>query len=129
MPELHSNLLSVLHFTKRSSEMHFVGEGCSILDQCKIVACKGNLCGNLYVMRITMLPISELAHIAVLDSFPTEGKDPSEAVLIADNLGSKASMLRAKDPKVQCARVCIMAAGLVLQGIAGSERWPLDALV
>jgi len=38
-------------------------------------------------------------------------------------------MLRAKDPKVRRARVCIMAAGLVLQGIAGSERWPLDVLV
>jgi len=38
-------------------------------------------------------------------------------------------MLRAKDPKVRCARVCITAAGLVLQGIAGSERWPLDVLV
>jgi len=40
-----------------------------------------------------------------------------------------ASMLRAKDPKVRRARVCIMVAGLVLQGIAGSEHWPLDALV
>ena len=38
-------------------------------------------------------------------------------------------LLRAKDPKVRCAQVCIMAAGLVLQGIAGSEHWPLDTLV
>jgi len=38
-------------------------------------------------------------------------------------------MLRAKDPKVRRARVCITVAGLVLQGIAGSEHWPLDALV
>jgi len=38
-------------------------------------------------------------------------------------------LLRAKDPKVRCARVCIMVAGLVLQGIAGSKHWPLDALV
>jgi len=29
---------------------------------------------------------------------------------------------------VRCARVCITAAGLVLQGIAGSEHWPLDVL-
>jgi len=36
-------------------------------------------------------------------------------------------VLRAKDPKVQHARVCIMVAGLVLQGIAGSKHWPLDA--
>ena len=28
-------------------------------------------------------------------------------------------MLRAKDPKVRCARVCMMVAGLVLQGITG----------
>jgi len=35
VPELHSNLLSVSHFTKRGSEMWFVGEGCSILDQHK----------------------------------------------------------------------------------------------
>jgi len=38
-------------------------------------------------------------------------------------------LLRAKDPKVWHAQVCIMAAGLVLQGITGSEHWPLDALV
>jgi len=38
-------------------------------------------------------------------------------------------VLRAKDPKVRRARVCITVAGLVLQGIAGSEHWPLDALV
>ena len=38
-------------------------------------------------------------------------------------------MLRAKDPKVRHARVCVTAAGLVLQGTTGSERWPLDALV
>jgi len=41
----------------------------------------------------------------------------------------RVSLLRAKDPKVRRARVCITAAGLVLQGIAGSEHWPLDALV
>jgi len=39
------------------------------------------------------------------------------------------SMLRAKDPKVQRAQVWIMVVGLVLQGIAGSEHWPLDTLV
>jgi len=38
-------------------------------------------------------------------------------------------MLWAKDPKVQCAQVCMTVAGLVLQGIAGSEHWPLDVLV
>ena len=38
-------------------------------------------------------------------------------------------LLRAKDPKVRCAQVCKAVAGLVLQGIAGSEHWPLDALV
>ena len=38
-------------------------------------------------------------------------------------------VLRAKDPKVRRAWVCITVAGLVLQGIAGSEHWPLDALV
>ena len=92
VPELHGNLLSVSHFAKHGSEMHFVSEGCSILDQCKIVACEGNLHGNLYVMQITTLPISESAHIAVLDSFPAEGEDPPEAALIADNLGLKASI-------------------------------------
>jgi len=40
-----------------------------------------------------------------------------------------APMLRAKDPKVRHAQVCITVAGLVLQGIAGSEHWPLDVLV
>jgi len=28
-------------------------------------------------------------------------------------------LLRAKDPKVRCARVCMTVAGLVLQGITG----------
>jgi len=40
-----------------------------------------------------------------------------------------AVLLRAKDPKVRHARICITAAGLVLQGIVGSECWPLDALI
>ena len=38
-------------------------------------------------------------------------------------------MLRAKDPKVRRAQVCITVVGLVLQGIAGSKPWPLDVLV
>jgi len=38
-------------------------------------------------------------------------------------------LLRAKDPKVQHAWVCITAAGLVLQEITGSKHWPLDVLV
>jgi len=43
--------------------------------------------------------------------------------------GSSHPVLRAKDPKVRRAQVCIMAVGLVLQGITGSEHWPLDTLV
>jgi len=92
VPELHGNLLSVSRFAKHGSEMCFVGEGCSILDQCKIVACEGDLRGNLYVMWITTLPISKSAHIVALDSFPAEGEDPPEAALIANNSGSKASI-------------------------------------
>ena len=92
MLELNGNLLSVSYFTKRGSEMRFVGKGCSILDQHKIVACEGDLCGNLYVMQITTLPISKSAHITVLNSFPAKGEDPPEATLITDNLGSKASI-------------------------------------
>ena len=92
VPELHGNLLLVLHVAKRGSEMRFVREGYSILDQHKWVACEGDLHGNLYIMRITTLPTSESAHIAVLDSFPTEGEDPSEAVLVADNSGSRATI-------------------------------------
>jgi len=92
MPELHGNLLSVLHFAKHGSEMQFVGEGCSILDQHKRVACEGDLHRNLYVMWITTLPTSESAHIAVLDSFPAEGEDPPEAALITDNSGSRATI-------------------------------------
>ena len=92
VPELHGNLLSVSHFAKCGSEMRFVREGCSILNQHKQIACEGDLCRSLYVIRIATLPISELAHITVLDSFPTEGEDPPEAVLIADNSGSKASI-------------------------------------
>ena len=92
MLELNSNLLSVSHFAKNGSKMRFVGEGCSILNQHNIVACKGDLCGNLYIMRITMLPISKSAHITVLNSFPTKGEDPPEAALIANNSGSKASI-------------------------------------
>ena len=50
-------------------------------------------------------------------------------VLRAPFLLPAGGVLRAKDPKVRRAWVCITAAGLVLQGIAGSEHWPLDALV
>ena len=31
-------------------------------------------------------------------------------------------LLRAKDPKVRHAQVCMSVAGLVLQGVTGSER-------
>ena len=92
MPELHGNLLSVSHFAKCSSEMQFIREGCSILNQHKRVACEGDLRRSLYVMRITTISTSESAHIVVLDSFPTEGEDPPEAVLIADNSGSKVTI-------------------------------------
>ena len=50
VPELHSNLLLVLHFAKHGSKIWFVGKGCSILDWRKTVACEGNLHGNLYVI-------------------------------------------------------------------------------
>jgi len=90
--ELHSNLLLVSHFAKHGSEMWFVREGCSILNQHKQVVCEGDLCGSLCMICITTLSISKLAHITVLDSFPAKGKDPLEAVLIADNSGSKASI-------------------------------------
>jgi len=53
----------------------------------------------------------------------------SAGIAMVFGLMSEPSMLRAKDPKVRRARVCITAAGLVLQGIAGSEHWPLDVLV
>jgi len=72
--------------------MRFVGEGCSILDQHKRVACEGDLRGSLYVMWITTISTSESAHIAVLDSFPAEGEDPPEAALIADNSGLKVTI-------------------------------------
>jgi len=92
VPELHGNLLSVSHFAKHGSEMWFVREGCSILDQHKRVACEGNLHGSLYVMRITTISTSESAHIAVLDSFPAEGEDPPEAALITNNSGLKVTI-------------------------------------
>ena len=92
MPELHGNLLSVSHFAKHGSEMQFVREGCSILNQHKQVACKGDLCRSLYIMQITTISTSESAHIAVLNSFPTKGEDPPEAVLIADNSGLKVTI-------------------------------------
>jgi len=92
VPELHSNLLLVSHFAKCGSEMWFVREGCSILDQHKRVACKGNLRGSLYVMQITTLSTSESAHITVLNSFPAKGEDPPEAMLIADNSGLKVTI-------------------------------------
>jgi len=92
VPELHGNLLLVSHFAKRGSEMQFVGEGCSILNQHKQVACKGDLHRSLYVMQITTISTSESVHIVVLDSFPAKGEDPPEAALIADNSGSKVTI-------------------------------------
>jgi len=92
VPELYGNLLSVSHFAKHGSEMWFVGEGCSILDQHKQVACEGDLCGSLYVMQITTISTSESAHITVLDSFPTEGEDPPKATLITNNSGLKVTI-------------------------------------
>ena len=92
VPELHGNLLLVSHFAKHGSEMWFVREGCSILNQHKQVACKGDLHGSLYVMQITTISTSESAHIMALNSFPTKGEDPPKAALITDNLGSKVTI-------------------------------------
>jgi hypothetical protein len=85
VPELHRNLLSVLQFAQCGTEMYFVREGCCILDQCKQVACEGNLWGNLYVMHITTITTAESARLVVLNSFPAEGEDPPETVLLMEN--------------------------------------------
>ena len=70
--------------------MWFVGKGCSILDQYKEVACEGDLHGNLYVIRITTLTSAELAHIAMLSSFPVEGDDLPDTALITESSTSYA---------------------------------------
>ena len=53
--DLSRNLLSISHFACQGTEMHFVGEGCQILDQHKEITCIGYLQGNLYTMDIKVL--------------------------------------------------------------------------
>jgi gag-polypeptide of LTR copia-type/GAG-pre-integrase domain/Integrase core domain/C2H2 zinc-finger len=92
MPELHSNLLSVSQFARHSSEICFVGEGCSILDQCKQVVCNSDLWGNLYVMCIQTISMAETARLTVLNSFPAEGEGLPETALLAESPASRASI-------------------------------------
>jgi len=46
--------------------------------------------------------------------------------VMASGLGNSGAvtLLRAKDPKVRRAQVCMSVVGLVCLGTAGSERWP-----
>jgi hypothetical protein len=85
VPELHGNLLSVLQFAYCSSEICFVSEGCSILNQWKQVICNGDLWGNLYMMCIQTISTVELAHVTMLASFPAKGEDLPETTLLAES--------------------------------------------
>ena len=81
VPDLSGNLLSVSHFARRGAEMHFVGEGCQILDQRKEITCIGHLQGNLYTMDIKVLT-AESAKLASVPTFPLEGNDPPALALV-----------------------------------------------
>ena len=89
VPDLHGNLLSVLHFAQRGTEMRFVDDGCRILDQRKDTVCEGNLRGNLYIMHMSTI-IPESAHMAILNNFPAEGDETPDTALIADTSASRA---------------------------------------
>jgi len=72
--------------------------------------------------------VSEVSAKCALWFAPEDALGDVVVIAIAD-LAARLRVLRAKDPKVRCAQVCITMAGLVLQGIAGSEHWALDVLV
>jgi GAG-pre-integrase domain len=74
VPELHGNLLSVSHLTDHGADVRFAGQGCHIYDPRGNIICKGQQHQNLYLMNIHTVPLAT-AHIAVIESFPTEGDD------------------------------------------------------
>ena len=70
MPDLHGNLLSILHLMCHGAEVCFLGEDCHVYDQCKSLILEGGLHNNLYVMKMqvadlvaTNVAISDTPHM------------------------------------------------------------------
>jgi hypothetical protein len=67
VPDLHGNLLSVLHLTCRGAEVHFLREDCHVYDRRKSLILEGGLWNNLYIMKLQVIgPVT--ANIAIFDS-------------------------------------------------------------
>ncbi|KAA1475545.1 hypothetical protein DENSPDRAFT_783530, partial [Dentipellis sp. KUC8613] len=50
VPDLHGNLISVSHLTKRGACVQFSESSCQIFDQAGILTCEGHLEDNLYIL-------------------------------------------------------------------------------
>src|SRR6266851_9552761 len=52
VPDLHRNLLSISHLTRRGTEVLFSSEACQVFDCHKSLILEGGLRNNLYVMNM-----------------------------------------------------------------------------
>jgi len=52
VPDLHRNLLSILHLVQCGTEVLFFGESCQVFNHCKSLILEGGLHNNLYVMNM-----------------------------------------------------------------------------
>ncbi|TFY61846.1 hypothetical protein EVG20_g6900 [Dentipellis fragilis] len=70
VPDLHGNLISVSHLTKRRARVQFLESSCQIFDQAGILTCEGHLEDNLYILDAST-DAPETAYIATSLSAPS----------------------------------------------------------
>jgi transposase InsO family protein len=76
VPELHGNLLSVAHLTRRGYDVLFSESGCKIYDTENDLVCEGSRHSDLYVLPVRVKgPHSARVAITQVPSFPSEGDE------------------------------------------------------
>jgi len=91
MPDLHGNLLSVLHLACCGAEVHFLGEDCHIYNRRKSLILEGGLCNNLYVIKLQVSG-TVTANIAMFDSHIIDITQPPNHALTMHLTSSSASL-------------------------------------
>jgi GAG-pre-integrase domain len=82
VPKLHGNLLSVSHLTDCGANVRFAGQGCHIYNLYGNIIYESQRHQNLYLMNIYTVPLAT-THIAIVESFPTEGDNLSPTYEVA----------------------------------------------
>lgn len=91
VPDLHGNLLSVLHLTCRGAEVHFLREDCHVYDRRKSLILEGGLHNNLYIIKLSVIsPVT--ANITIFDSYTIDIMQPPDHALTMRLTSAAASL-------------------------------------